>query len=41
MRNLAYAFFVHNEWFFTSMHKKRFKSTNDPAECRLSTSVQW
>lgn len=41
VRNLAYAFFVHNQHFFTFVHEDGVKPTNSAAERALRTAVQW
>ena len=41
VRNLAYAFFVHNEHFFTFVHEDGVEPTNNVAERALRTAVQW
>jgi transposase len=41
VRNLAYAFFVHNEHFFTFVHEEGVEPTNNAAERALRTAVQW
>ena len=41
VRNLAYAFFVHNEHFFTFVHEEGVAPTNNAAERALRTAVQW
>jgi transposase len=39
--NLAYAFFVHNQHFFTFVQEERVEPTNNSAERALRTAVQW
>ena len=41
VRNLAHAFFVHNEHFFTFVHEEGVAPTNNAAERALRTAVQW
>lgn len=41
VRNLAYAFFVHNPHFFTFVHEEGVEPTNNSAERALRTAVQW
>jgi len=41
VRNLAYAFFVHNQHFFTFVHEEAVEPTNNSAERALRTAVQW
>ena len=41
VRNLAYAFFVHNQHFFTFVHEDGVEPTNNSAERALRTAVQW
>lgn len=41
VRNLAYAFFVHNQHFFTFVHEEGVAPTNNSAERALRTAVQW
>jgi len=41
VRNLAYAFFVYNEHFFTFVHAEGVEPTNNSSERALSTAVQW
>lgn len=41
VRNLAYAFFVHNQHFFTFVHEEGVEPTNNAAERALRTAVQW
>jgi transposase len=41
VRNLAYAFFVHNQHFFTFVHEEGVAPTNNTAERALRTAVQW
>lgn len=41
VRNLAYAFFVHNRHFFTFVHEEGVEPTNNTAERALRTAVQW
>ena len=41
VRNLAFAFFVHNEHFFTFVHEEGVDPTNNVAERALRTAVQW
>jgi transposase len=41
VRNLAYAFFVHNQHFFTFVHEEGVEPTNNSAERALRTAVQW
>lgn len=41
VRNLAHAFFVHNEHFFTFVHEEGLAPTNNAAERALRTAVQW
>jgi transposase len=41
VRNLAYAFFVHNPHFFTFVHEDGVEPTNNSAERALRTAVQW
>lgn len=41
VRNLAAAFFVHNEHFFTFVHAEGVEPTNNAAERALRTAVQW
>ena len=41
VRNLAYAFFVHNQHFFTFVHEDGVAPTNNAAERALRTAVQW
>jgi len=41
VRNLAYAFFVYNEHFFTFVHEDGVEPTNNVAERALRTAVQW
>jgi transposase len=41
VRNLARAFFVHNEHFFTFVHEDGVAPTNNAAERALRTAVQW
>lgn len=41
VRNLAYAFFVHHQHFFTFVHEKGVAPTNNVAERALRTAVQW
>ena len=41
VRNLAYAFFMHNQHFFTFVHEDGVAPTNNAAERALRTAVQW
>jgi transposase len=41
VRNLAYAFFAHNQHFFTFVHAEGVEPTNNAAERALRTAVQW
>ena len=41
VRNLAHAFFVHNQHFFTFVHDEGVEPTNNAAERALRTAVQW
>lgn len=41
VRNLALAFFVHNQHFFTFVHEDGVAPTNNAAERALRTAVQW
>jgi transposase len=41
VRNLAWAFFVQNEHFFTFVHEEGVEPTNNAAERALRTAVQW
>jgi transposase len=41
VRNLAQAFFVHNQHFFTFVHEDGIEPTNNAAERALRTAVQW
>jgi len=41
VRNLAYAFFVHNQHFFTFVHEDGVEPTYNSAERALRTAVQW
>jgi len=41
VRNLARAFFVHNQHFFTFVHEDGVEPTNNSAERALRTAVQW
>ena len=41
VRNLATAFFVHNQHFFTFVHEAGVAPTNNAAERALRTAVQW
>ena len=41
VRNLALAFFQHNEHFFTFVHEEGVEPTNNAAERALRTAVQW
>jgi len=41
VRNLAHAFFVHNQHFFTFVHEVGVAPTNNAAERALRTAVQW
>jgi transposase len=41
VRNLAYAFFVHHQHFFTFVHENGVAPTNNSAERALRTAVQW
>ena len=41
VRNLAKAFFVHNQHFFTFVHEEGVEPTNNAAERALRTAVQW
>jgi transposase len=41
VRNLAYAFFVHNQHFFTFVHQEGVAPTNNVSERALRTAVQW
>lgn len=41
VRNLAHAFFVHNQHFFTFVHEEGVEPTNNAAERALRTAVQW
>ncbi len=41
VRNLALAFFVHNQHFFTFVHEEGVAPTNHAAERALRTAVQW
>ncbi|HEX6464110.1 MAG TPA: IS66 family transposase [Vicinamibacterales bacterium] len=41
VRNLATAFFVHNQHFFTFVHEDGVSPTNNAAERALRTAVQW
>ena len=41
VRNLARAFFVHNQHFFTFVHEEGVAPTNNAAERALRTAVQW
>ena len=41
VRNLALAFFVHNQHFFTFVHEEEVEPTNNAAERALRTAVQW
>ena len=41
VRNLARAFFVHNQHFFTFVYEEGVEPTNNSAERALRTAVQW
>jgi transposase len=41
VRNLATAFFVHNQHFFTFVHEEHVDPTNNASERALRTAVQW
>jgi transposase len=41
VRNLAHAFFVHHQHFFTFVHEDGVEPTNNSAERALRTAVQW
>jgi len=41
VRNLAHAFFVHNQHFFTFVHEAGVDPTNNVSERALRTAVQW
>ena len=41
VRNLATAFFVHNQHLFTFVHEEGVEPTNNAAERALRTAVQW
>jgi transposase len=41
VRNLAHAFFVHNQHFFTFVYEDGVAPTNNAAERALRTAVQW
>lgn len=41
VRNLAHAFFVHHQHFFTFVHEPGVEPTNNSAERALRTAVQW
>jgi transposase len=41
VRNLATAFFVHNQHFFTFVHEEGVAPTNHTSERALRTAVQW
>jgi transposase len=41
VRNLATAFFVHNQHFFTFVYEEGVAPTNNAAERALRTAVQW
>jgi transposase len=41
VRNLAHAFFVHNQHFFTFVHEAGVAPTTNAAERALRTAVQW
>jgi len=41
VRNLAHAFFAHNQHFFTFVHEEGVVPTNNAAERALRTAVQW
>ena len=41
VRNLARAFFVHNQHFFTFVYEEGVEPTNNAAERALRTAVQW
>ena len=41
VRNLARAFFVHHQHFFTFVHEEGVAPTNNAAERALRTAVQW
>ena len=41
VRNLAWAFMEHHEWFFTFVKKKGVEPTNNVAERALRPAVQW
>ena len=41
VRNLAHAFFVHNQHLFTFVHEEGVEPTNNSAERALRTAVQW
>jgi len=41
VRNLATAFFVHNQHFFTFVHEEGVDPTNNVSERALRTAVQW
>src|SRR4029453_14049288 len=41
VRNLAYAFFVHNQHFFTFVHEEGVERTNNTAERAPPPAVQW
>lgn len=41
VRNLAYAFFVHHQHFFTFVYEAGVAPTNNSAERALRTAVQW
>ena len=41
VRNLAHAFFVHNQHFFTFVYEDGVQPTNNSAERALRTAVQW
>ena len=41
VRNLARAFFVHHQHFFTFVHEEGVEPTNNASERALRTAVQW
>jgi transposase len=41
VRNLAHAFFVHHQHFFTFVYEEGVAPTNNAAERALRTAVQW
>ena len=41
VRNLAHAFFVHNQHLFAFVHEEGVEPTNNSAERALRTAVQW